>query len=180
METSTSAFDPIHIFTENARAAFDKGASSALLASRNPHLGNLLLAERNLYYLQILYSMLLSRRQQDLEPPLRRPFRQRARGPVAAVRYGLFQRSVPLGLGSVGRLGTGAQPHREGTYPGLPRQPQTQVPLQPHPGSRGLYGLAEKNASKKTSKTAAPTPATSSKTSWPVSPNYCVASTSSP
>jgi len=61
-------FDPIHIFTENARMAFERGASTALIHRRNHNLGNLLLAERNIYYLQILYCMLLFQRQQDLEP----------------------------------------------------------------------------------------------------------------
>ncbi|MDJ0836946.1 MAG: DUF2397 family protein [Acidobacteriota bacterium] len=64
----SSTFDPIHIFSENAVQAFDRGAGRALIGGRNPHLGNLLLAERNIYYLQILYGMLLLRRAQNLEP----------------------------------------------------------------------------------------------------------------
>jgi len=63
-----ATLDPINIFTSDPRQAFELGAGTALISTRNPQLGHLLLAERNLYYLQILYALLLFRREQELEP----------------------------------------------------------------------------------------------------------------
>ena len=60
--------DPTNMLTSDPKDAFARGAGTALVSARNPHLGNLLLAERNLYYLQILYALVLLRREQELEP----------------------------------------------------------------------------------------------------------------
>lgn len=65
---STSNQDPLKLFRDDAVEAFELGASAALLQHRNPQLGNLMLAERALYYVQILYRMLISRRTHELEP----------------------------------------------------------------------------------------------------------------
>ena len=64
----TQASDAIKLFREDPREGFELGAAAALLTNRNPHLGNLLMAERALYYVQILYRMLISRRTHELEP----------------------------------------------------------------------------------------------------------------
>jgi len=48
--------------------AFNRGAAARLLLNRNRHLGALLVAERSVYYVQILYRMLLFKREHELEP----------------------------------------------------------------------------------------------------------------
>lgn len=49
-------------------AAFDQGAARQLVASRNRQLGALLISERAIFYTQILYRMLLFKREHELEP----------------------------------------------------------------------------------------------------------------
>ena len=56
------------LFGSSALALFEKGAVASLLANRNQHLGSLLRAERTLPYLNILYRMLLFKRDYELEP----------------------------------------------------------------------------------------------------------------
>lgn len=51
-----------------ASAAFDQGAGHHLVASRNRQLGALLVSERGIFYVQILYRMLLFKREHELEP----------------------------------------------------------------------------------------------------------------
>ena len=46
----------------------EEGQATRLLEARNPNVGNLLLAERAVFYLQILYRILLFRRDHELEP----------------------------------------------------------------------------------------------------------------
>lgn len=58
----------LDLFGDQAEAAFERGAAAHLVAARNPHLGHLLLAERALFYVNILYRMLLFRRDHELEP----------------------------------------------------------------------------------------------------------------
>ncbi len=48
--------------------AFDRGAAARLLLNRNRQLGALLVADRSVYYVQILYRMLLFKREHELEP----------------------------------------------------------------------------------------------------------------
>lgn len=50
------------------RDRFDSAGVGVLLAGRNPNLGNILLAERGIFYLQILYRIFLFRREHELEP----------------------------------------------------------------------------------------------------------------
>jgi hypothetical protein len=56
------------LFSDEAIQGFDQGAARHLISSRNKNLGNLLLSERNVYYLQLVYRMLCFRREHDLEP----------------------------------------------------------------------------------------------------------------
>lgn len=56
------------LFSQDSRSAFDQGAAAQLVARRNSHLGNLLDAERGVYYVQILYALLRFRRAHELEP----------------------------------------------------------------------------------------------------------------
>jgi hypothetical protein len=48
--------------------AFERGRGSYLMLSRNRQLGALLVSERNVFYIQILYRMLLFKREHELEP----------------------------------------------------------------------------------------------------------------
>ncbi len=64
-----SPYDPLNLFRADAAEAFELGATAALLEHRNLFMGHLLLAERNLFYVQILYRMLITRRTtHELEP----------------------------------------------------------------------------------------------------------------
>lgn len=56
------------LFGSSALSLFEKGAVESLLVNRNQHLGSLLRAERALFYLNILYRMLLFKRDYELEP----------------------------------------------------------------------------------------------------------------
>ncbi|MBN2451440.1 MAG: DUF2397 family protein, partial [Lentisphaeria bacterium] len=68
----TTAEKPGHgapdLFSGGTVAAFEEGAVAAAIQARNRQLGNLLLAERAVFYVQILYRMLLYRRDHELEP----------------------------------------------------------------------------------------------------------------
>lgn len=56
------------LFGEDPLAAFERGAAALLLKNRNRQLGALLVAERSVYYVQILYRMLLFKREHEMEP----------------------------------------------------------------------------------------------------------------
>lgn len=60
--------NPQRLFGENRLDAFLEGEAVQLLARRNPNLGALLGSERAVYYVQILYRLLLFRRDHELEP----------------------------------------------------------------------------------------------------------------
>lgn len=60
--------NPLRLFGENRLDAFLEGEAVQLLARRNPNLGALLGSERAVYYVQILYRLLLFRRDHELEP----------------------------------------------------------------------------------------------------------------
>lgn len=68
MTQNKSTLDPLQIFRGDAIEAYELGATANLLQERNPALGNLLMAERAIYYVQILYRLLLFRRTHELEP----------------------------------------------------------------------------------------------------------------
>ena len=59
---------PLSLFGDDPLAAFEAGTAGALVAGRNPHLGNLFNAERAVAYVTILYRMLLFKREHELEP----------------------------------------------------------------------------------------------------------------
>lgn len=56
------------IFSDNPLIAFEKGMARFLVENRCPTLGNLLTAERSVFYIQILYRMKLFRQEHELEP----------------------------------------------------------------------------------------------------------------
>ncbi|MBN1981191.1 MAG: hypothetical protein JW795_06645 [Chitinivibrionales bacterium] len=56
------------LLSEKSVDAFEKGFARTLIVSRNQSLGNLIGAERAVFYLQIVYRMLLFRREHELEP----------------------------------------------------------------------------------------------------------------
>lgn len=56
------------LFSEDALDSFAVGAARFLVQARNRHLGNLLVSERSVFYLQIAYRMLCFRREHELEP----------------------------------------------------------------------------------------------------------------
>jgi hypothetical protein len=60
--------DIAELFGQNPLAAFDRGRGIHLMLTRNRRLGSLLAAERNVFYIQILYRMLLFKREHELEP----------------------------------------------------------------------------------------------------------------
>lgn len=60
--------NPLRLFGEDRLDAFLGGEAAQLLARRNPNLGNLLGSERAVPYIQILYRLLLFRRDHELEP----------------------------------------------------------------------------------------------------------------
>lgn len=63
-----SAKDNSQLFGSDPLDAFERGAAAGLLVNRNRQLGALLVAERSVYYVQILYRMLLFKREHELEP----------------------------------------------------------------------------------------------------------------
>lgn len=56
------------LFSSQGLAFFEQQGAAVLLAGRNAHLGALLTSERALYYLNILYRLLLFKRDYELEP----------------------------------------------------------------------------------------------------------------
>lgn len=56
------------LFGEDYLEAYYQGISSYLTRNRNCHLGSLLMSERSVFYIQILYRLLLFRRDHELEP----------------------------------------------------------------------------------------------------------------
>ncbi len=60
--------DPRRLFTTDSDAAFEHGASASLVEHRKRSMGNLLTADRAVYYVQLLYGMLRFRRRHELEP----------------------------------------------------------------------------------------------------------------
>ncbi len=60
--------DPHKLFSSESKTAFENGDGAALVEQRNRHLGNMLNAERSIYYVQIIYGMLIFRRTHELEP----------------------------------------------------------------------------------------------------------------
>lgn len=67
METS-SLNDNGSLFSSNALSYFESHGAQDLLDSRNSHLGSLFTSERAPFYLNILYRMLLYKRDYELEP----------------------------------------------------------------------------------------------------------------
>jgi hypothetical protein len=59
---------PFDLFGDQALAAYEEGRAQELVLRRNREVGNLLLAERAVLYVQILYRLLLFRRAHELEP----------------------------------------------------------------------------------------------------------------
>ena len=55
------------LFSNQGLAFFERQGAAVLLAGRNVHLGALLTSERALYYLNILYRLLLFKRDYELE-----------------------------------------------------------------------------------------------------------------
>lgn len=60
--------DNSKLFGADPLTAFEQGAAARLLLNRNRQLGSSLVAERSVYYVQILYRMLLFKREHELEP----------------------------------------------------------------------------------------------------------------
>jgi len=56
------------LFSADSTSAYEQGAAAELVRRRNGQLGNLLNAERGVFYVQILYGMLRFRRAHELEP----------------------------------------------------------------------------------------------------------------
>ncbi len=56
------------LFGDEPLAAFERGRGAYLVLGRNRRLGALLVSERNVFYVQILYRMLLFKREHELEP----------------------------------------------------------------------------------------------------------------
>jgi len=67
MEENTHK-DNDSLFSSNALSYFEKHGAKSLLVGRNSHLGSLFTSERATYYLNILYRMLLFKRDYELEP----------------------------------------------------------------------------------------------------------------
>ncbi len=59
---------PLDIFSQGSVEAFDRGEAAQLVVRRNRNLGSLLNSERAVYYVQLLYRVLLYRREHELEP----------------------------------------------------------------------------------------------------------------
>lgn len=59
---------PVPEAVDDPVASFESGAAAQLVRRRNRHLGNLFLADRAVFYVQILYRLLLFRREHELEP----------------------------------------------------------------------------------------------------------------
>jgi hypothetical protein len=59
---------PLDLFGDQALAAYEDGRAGELVRRRNREVGHLLLAERAVLYVQLLYRLLLFRRAHELEP----------------------------------------------------------------------------------------------------------------
>lgn len=68
MDTENTQPDILNLFSHDSLAFFHQHGSATLLLHRNAHLGYLLTSERGVYYLNILYRMLLFKRDYELEP----------------------------------------------------------------------------------------------------------------
>ncbi len=60
--------DILQLFDKNGRSYFQQHGAGLLLADRNAHVGSLLVSERSVFYLNILYRLLLFKRDYELEP----------------------------------------------------------------------------------------------------------------
>ena len=60
--------DPRQLFSADSITAYEQGVAAQLVTRRNGQLGNLLNAERGVFYVQILYGLLRFRRAHELEP----------------------------------------------------------------------------------------------------------------
>ena len=58
----------VQLFEDQPLRAYEEGAAADLLLRRNRNLGNILLAERAVFYVNILYRLLMFRRDYELEP----------------------------------------------------------------------------------------------------------------
>ncbi len=58
----------LHLFDTDGRRYFQQHGAGLLLADRNTHVGSLLVSERSFFYLNILYRLLLFKRDYELEP----------------------------------------------------------------------------------------------------------------
>ncbi len=58
----------LHFFDTDGRSYFQQHGAGLLLADRNAHVGSLLVSERSFFYLNILYRLLLFKRDYELEP----------------------------------------------------------------------------------------------------------------
>lgn len=80
---------PLDLFGDRALAAYEEGLAGELVSRRNRQVGQLLLAERAVLYVQVLYRLLLFRRAHELEPLYEdlydavRPAQERVLGPGA-------------------------------------------------------------------------------------------------
>ena len=68
MTDNFSNINPLELFSDEPDAAFESGLSAELVSRRNRSIGSLLNSDHSCYYIQILYRMLLFRREHELEP----------------------------------------------------------------------------------------------------------------
>jgi Protein of unknown function (DUF2397) len=68
MEEVINKINPLELFSDEPDIAYEAGAASELVIRRNRGVGSLLNSEHSCYYIQILYRMLLFRREHELEP----------------------------------------------------------------------------------------------------------------
>ncbi len=68
MTETGKTINPLELFSDEPDAAFESGLSAELVSRRNRSVGSLLNSDHSCYYIQILYRMLLFRREHELEP----------------------------------------------------------------------------------------------------------------
>lgn len=68
MEYNAEKMNPLELFSDEPDIVFESGVAAELVNRRNRALGSLLHSEHSCYYIQILYRMLLYRREHELEP----------------------------------------------------------------------------------------------------------------
>ncbi len=68
MQTADPPYDSQNLFSTNGLDYFQQHGSTTLLARRNANIGSLFTSERAPFYLNILYRMLLFKRDYELEP----------------------------------------------------------------------------------------------------------------